>query len=76
MRSVKLTASDKYHLKQRNKIETLFNLLKGQYHLVTSKACSITCFLSGNMHRCVHINWPIEIRIYNKPTIQIMELLA
>ncbi len=44
---VQLCASDEYHLKQRNKIETLFSLLKGQYNLVTSKARSIRGFLSG-----------------------------
>ena len=32
MKSVQLTASDEYHLRQRNKIETLFSLLKGQYN--------------------------------------------
>lgn len=35
---VQLQESDEYHLKQRNKIETLFSLLKGQYNLITSKA--------------------------------------
>ncbi len=30
MQSVQLCASDEYHLRQRNKIETLFSLLKGQ----------------------------------------------
>lgn len=29
MKSIQLPASDEYHLKQRNKIETLFSLLKG-----------------------------------------------
>jgi len=29
MQSVQLCASDEYHLKQHNKIETLFSLLKG-----------------------------------------------
>ncbi len=47
MRSVQLCTSDAYHLKQRNKIETLFSLLKGQYNLVTSRARSISGFLSG-----------------------------
>lgn len=47
MQSNQLCASDEYHLKQRNKIETLFSLLKGQYNLVTSKARTIHGFLSG-----------------------------
>ena len=38
MKSAQLSILDEYHLKQRNKIETLFSLLKGKYHLVTSKA--------------------------------------
>ena len=41
MKSVQLSISDEYHLRQRNKIETLFSLLKVKYHLVTSKARSI-----------------------------------
>lgn len=41
MKSIQLSTSDEYHLKQRNKIETLFSLLKGKYNLVSSKARSI-----------------------------------
>jgi len=72
MQSVQLSASDDYHLKQRNKIETLFSLLKGQYNLVTSKARSVRGFLSGiyaslSAYQLTH---------QNKPTIQIMESLA
>ncbi|WP_248785642.1 IS982 family transposase, partial [Escherichia coli] len=37
MKFIQLQESDEYHLKQRNKIETLFSLLKGQYNLVTSR---------------------------------------
>ena len=47
MESVQLSSSDEYHLRQRNKIETLFSLLKGQYNLGTSKARSTHGFLSG-----------------------------
>lgn len=47
MKSVQLSTLDEYHLKQRNKIETLFSLLKGQYHLVTSKARSIADYFAG-----------------------------
>ena len=47
MQAVSLSKTDEYHLRQRNKIETLFSLLKGQYNLVTSKARSIHGFLSG-----------------------------
>ena len=45
MQAIQLCASDEYHLRQRNKIETLFSLLKGQYNLVTSKARSLHGFL-------------------------------
>lgn len=47
MKSVELSASDEYHLKQRNKIETLFSLLEGQYNLVMSKARSVAGYLAG-----------------------------
>ena len=47
MQPTQLCESDEYHLKQRNKIETLFSLLKGQYNLVTSKARSVAGYLAG-----------------------------
>lgn len=47
MKLIQLDEIDKHYLKQRNKIETLFSLLKGQYHLVTSKARSIEGYLAG-----------------------------
>lgn len=69
---VQLCTSDEYHLKQRNKIETLFSLLKGQYNLVTSKARSIHGFLSGiYASLCAY-----QLTQRNKPKIQIMESLA
>jgi hypothetical protein len=72
MKSVQLCASDEYHLRQRNKIETLFSLLKGQYNLVTSKARSIHGFLSGiYASLCAY-----QLTHRNKPTIQIMKSLA
>ena len=72
MQSVQLCASDEYHLKQRNKIETLFSLLKGQYNLVTSKARSIHGFLRGiYASLCAY-----QLTHRNKPKIQIMESLA
>ena len=72
MQSVQLCAADEYHLKQRNKIETLFSLLKGQYNLVTSKARSIHGFLSGiYASLCAY-----QLTQRNKPKIQIMEPLA
>ena len=72
MKSVQLPASDEYRLKQCNKIETLFSLLKGQYNLVTSKARSITGFLSGiYASLCAD-----QLSHPRKPTIQIMESLA
>ena len=72
MKFVQLKKTDEYHLKQRNKIETLFSLLKGQYNLVTSKARSISGFLSGvYASLCAY-----QLTHRNKPTIQIIESLA
>ncbi|WP_291356395.1 hypothetical protein [Acinetobacter sp. UBA3106] len=67
-----LSESDGYHLKQRNKIETLFSLLKGQYNLVTSKSRSISGFLSGiYASLCAY-----QLTHQNKPKIQIMGSMA
>lgn len=72
MQSIQLCASDEYHLRQRNKIETLFSLLKGQYNLVTSKARSVHGFLSGiYASLCAY-----QLAHQNKPKIQIMESSA
>ncbi len=72
MQTIQLTASDEYHLRQRNKIETLFSLLKGKYNLVTSKARSIHGFLSGiYTSLCAY-----QLTHSNKPIIHIMESLA
>ena len=72
MQAIQLCASDEYHLRQRNKIETLFSLLKGQYNLVTSKARSIRGFLSGiYASLCAY-----QLTHRNKPMIQIMESSA
>ncbi|OTG73250.1 IS982 family transposase [Acinetobacter sp. ANC 4169] len=69
MKSVELPESDEYHLKQRNKIETLFSLLKGQYNLVTSKARCMSGFLSGiYASLCAY-----QLSYRNKPIIQIMK---
>ena len=69
MQTIQLRASDEYHLKQRNKIETLFSLLRGQYNLVTSKARSIHGFLSGIYPSlCAY-----QLTHRNKPKNQIME---
>ncbi|MGI1794729.1 IS982 family transposase, partial [Acinetobacter variabilis] len=69
---IQLSESDKYHLKQRNKIETLFSLLKGQYNLVTSKARSVHGFLGGiYAPLCAY-----QLIHKNKPTIQIMKSSA
>ena len=72
MQVARLSKTDEYHLKQRNKIETLFSLLKGQYNLVTSRARSMHGFLSGiYASLCAY-----QLCHQNKPTIQIMESLA
>lgn len=72
IQSIQLCASDEYHLRQRNKIETLFSLLKGQYNIVTSKARSVHGFLSGiYASLCAY-----KLAHQNKPKIQIMESSA
>ena len=72
MKSIKLSASDEYHLKQRNKIETLFSLLKGQYNLVTGRARSVCGFLGGiYASLCIY-----QLSHRNKPTIRVIESLA
>lgn len=47
MQAVQLLKEDEYHLRQRNKIETLFSYLKGTYNLVTSKARSVVGYFAG-----------------------------
>lgn len=72
MQTIQLSDSDRYHLKQRNKIETLFNLLKGQYNLVTSKVRGIHGLLSGiyaSLCAC-------QLTQQNKPTIQFIPSLT
>lgn len=60
---------DGHHLKQCNKIKTLFSLLKGQHHLVTSKARSLHGFLGWiYASLCTY-----QLIHQNKPTIQIVE---
>ena len=72
MQAVKLTKADAYNLRQRNKIETLFSLLKGKYNLVTSKARKIEGYLAGIYATlCAY-----QLCHQNKPTIQIHEALA
>lgn len=72
MQAIQLCASDKYHLRQRNKIEILFGLLKGQYNLVTSKARSLHGFLRGiYASLCAY-----QLTHRNKPTIKIKESSA
>lgn len=47
MQVIQLSAEDEYHLRQCNKIETLFSLLKETYNLVTSKARSAIGYFAG-----------------------------
>lgn len=44
---IQFFTSDEYHLRQRNKIEKLFSLLKEKYNLVMSKARSTIGYLRG-----------------------------
>lgn len=72
IQSVQLSKEDEYHLKQRNKIETLFSLLKGTYNLVTSKARSVIGYFAGiYASLCAY-----QLCHQNKPTIQVSEPLA
>ena len=72
MRTVQLCAQDEYHLKQRNKIETLFSLLKGTYNLVTTRARNVAGYLAGiYASLCAY-----QICYQNKPMIRIMEISA
>ena len=72
MQSIQLSKADEYDLKQRNKIETLFSLLKGTYNLVTTRARSIAGYLAGiYASLCAY-----QLCHQNKPTIPVMELLA
>lgn len=64
------TKADEYHLKQRNKIETLFSLLKGTYNLVTTRTRSVAGYLAGiYASLCAY-----QICHQNKPMIRIMEI--
>ncbi|MBF7686432.1 IS982 family transposase, partial [Acinetobacter sp. B10A] len=55
-------------LKQRNKIETLFGLLKAKYNLVTSKARSVQGYLAGiYASLCAY-----QVCHKNKPNIRII----
>jgi len=66
---IHLSKEDEYHLKQRNKIETLFSLLKGTYNLVTSKARSIASYLASiYASLCAY-----QLCHQNKPMIRLME---
>ena len=70
MKSIQLSKADEYYLIQRNKIETLFNLLKGAYNLVTTKTRSVAVYLAGiYASLCAY-----QICHQNKPMIHIMEI--
>lgn len=72
MQKVELSKEDEYHLRQRNKIETLFSLLKGTYNLVTTKARSIAGYFAGiYASLCAY-----QLCHQNKPTIQLSKTLA
>lgn len=72
MQSIRLLKEDEYHLKQRNKIETLFSLLKGAYNLVTTKARSVAGYLAGiYASLCAY-----QLCHQKKPIIRIMRTSA
>jgi len=47
MRPVELSSEDEAMLRQRNKIETIFSLLKQQYNLISSRHRSISGYFAG-----------------------------
>ena len=72
MQAVQFSKEDEYYLKQRNKIETLFSLLKGKYNLVTSNARSVEGYLAGiYASLCAY-----QLCHQNKPIIRVVESLA
>lgn len=72
MQSIHLLEEDEYHLRQRNKIETLFSLLKGTYNLVTSKIRSVSGYLAGiYASLCAY-----QLYHKNRPMIRIVETPA
>lgn len=72
MKVIQLSKLDQHYLRQRNKIETLFSLLKVQYNLVTSKARSIQGYLFGiYASLCAY-----QLCHENKPIIQRMSASA
>ena len=72
MQAMKLAKTDAYNLRQRNKVETLFSLLKRRYNLVISKARSIEGYLVGTYATlCVY-----QLYHESKPTVRVYEELA
>lgn len=72
MNAIELSKTDQHYLRQRNKIETLFSLLKGQYNLVTTQARNVYGYLSGiYASLCAY-----QLLHKNKPTIQMVNTSA
>lgn len=68
MKVIQLSKTDQHYLKQRNKIETLFGLLKAKYNLVTTKARSVQGYLAGiYASLCAY-----QVCHKNKPNIRII----
>lgn len=44
---MELSSEDEFMLRQRNKIETIFSLLKQDYNLVSSRHHSISGYFAG-----------------------------
>ena len=63
MMPVQLLPDDKKLLRQCNKIETIFSLLKQQYNLVTSRYVLFLDILQEFMHRYVLIKSAIRISL-------------
>ena len=66
MQAIKLSQNDEYHLKQRNKIETLLSLLRRFDSLFTNKAHSLMRYLVGIYPSL----YAYQIYHQNKKTIQ------
>lgn len=72
MQAIKLPFIDEYYLRQRNKIETLFSLLKCKYRLVSNLHRCVAGYLAG-----IHASLiAYQLNQQNKPKIHVIHSLA
>lgn len=72
MQATQLAFTDEYHLRQRNRIETLFSLLKGRYQLVTTLHRCVAGYLAGIYASLI----AYQLAQQNKPKIHVIHALA